>query len=89
MAGDGSEPESIWTYNPNFAAAVNFAVFYMVPTCVLFWQTLIKYRSWFFLCVLIGSVMEVAGYCVRSWSIKNQSSIVCHPSSLLFIDKSV
>ena len=40
----GGSGESIWLYSANFALAVNVAVFYLVPTLVLAWQTFIKYR---------------------------------------------
>ncbi|KAF2266624.1 RTA1 like protein [Lojkania enalia] len=67
--------ESIWTYPPSFALAIVVAIFYLVPTLILCWQTFIKYRSWFFLCVLIGSAIEVAGYIVRAVSIKHDREI--------------
>ncbi|KAF2740860.1 RTM1-like protein [Polyplosphaeria fusca] len=67
--------ESIWTYNPSFALAVVVGIIYFVPAAVLTWQTFIKYRSWFFLCVLIGSVLEVGGYIARAVSTKRLSDI--------------
>jgi hypothetical protein len=79
MAGGGSDSESIWLYNPSFALAIVVAIIYLVPTSVLTWQTFIKYRSWFFLCVLIGSALEVGGYIIRAVSARDQSSIVCNP----------
>lgn len=77
----GGKGESIWLYSASFVLAVNVAVIYLVPTLVLLWQTLIKYRSWFFLCVLIGSALEVGGYAMRAVSAKRPSEIV-GPSSL-------
>jgi hypothetical protein len=72
MAAD----ESIWTYNPSFALAIVVTIIYAIPTAILAWQTLIKYHSWFFLCVLIGSALEVGGYSVRAVSTKKLSDIV-------------
>lgn len=68
--------ESIWLYSPSFALAIVVAIIYAVPTFILAWQTFIKYHSWFFLCVLIGSALEVAGYSVRAVSAKRLSDIV-------------
>ena len=68
--------DSIWTYNASVTLAIVVAVIYLVPTLVLSWQTFIKYRSWFFLCVLIGSALEVGGYIARAVSAKHVSEIV-------------
>lgn len=72
MAAD----ESIWLYSPSFALAIVVTIIYAVPTAILAWQTIIKYHSWFFLCVLIGSALEVGGYSVRAVSTKKLSDIV-------------
>lgn len=72
MASD----DSIWTYTPSFALSIVVAIFYLIPTLVLAWQTLFKYRSWFFLCVLIGSMIEVGGYACRAVSTKRVNEIV-------------
>jgi len=81
MANDKSndDNDSIWLYNASTALAIVVAVLYLVPTCVLFWQTIIKYRSWFFLCVFIGSCLEVGGYIARAISSKQVTEIVCTP----------
>ncbi|KAF2467091.1 RTA1-domain-containing protein [Lindgomyces ingoldianus] len=71
MASD----ESIWMFSCSTALAIVVSIFYLIPTLVLTWQTFIKYRSWFFLCVLIGSALEVGGYIARAVSSKQVSSI--------------
>jgi hypothetical protein len=68
--------DSIYSYNPSVPLAIVVACFYGIPTLVLAWQTFIKYRSWFFLCVLIGSVIEVGGYACRVVSAKSVTEIV-------------
>lgn len=74
--------QSIWSYSPSFALAIVVAILYLIPTLVLAWQTLFKYRSWFFLCVLIGSAIEVGGYACRAVSAKQPREIVRpHPIS--------
>lgn len=71
--------DSIWLYDCSTALASVVAVIYLVPTLVLTWQTFIKYRSWFFLCVLIGSAFEVGGYIARAVSSKQVTEIVSNP----------
>ncbi|KAF2178137.1 RTA1 like protein [Zopfia rhizophila CBS 207.26] len=66
----GSDSESIWLYTASFPLAIIVAIIYLIPTLILTYQTLFKYRSWFFLCVLIGSVLEVGGYIGRAVSTK-------------------
>jgi hypothetical protein len=68
--------DSVWTYDPSFALAVVAALIYLVPATLLTWQTAVKYRSWFFLCVLVGAILEVGGYITRAVSTKRVSEIV-------------
>ncbi|KAE8441896.1 hypothetical protein EG329_004202 [Mollisiaceae sp. DMI_Dod_QoI] len=78
MANDSnsnSDSDSIWLYNPNFPLSIVFAVLYLIPTVIQFWQTCIKYKSWYFVVVFVGACLEVAGYVVRAVSIKNLDSI--------------
>lgn len=72
MAAD----ESIWLYSCSTALATVTAIIYLIPTIVLFWQTVFKYTSWFFLCVLIGSALEVGGYIARAVSSRRVTEIV-------------
>ncbi|CAO2658737.1 Nn.00g064600.m01.CDS01 [Neocucurbitaria sp. VM-36] len=77
--------DSIWMYTPSIALAIVVAFIYLVPTLVLAWQTFIKYRSWFFLCVLIGSAIEVAGYVCRAVSAKLVAEIPPYATSSALI----
>jgi RTA1 like protein len=79
---DGS---SVYFYNPSFGAAVLFAILYLIPTLVLFYQTCFRYRTWYFLCVPIGSLLEVGGYIARGISVKNQSQVPPYATSLSLI----
>ncbi|KAF2491019.1 RTA1 like protein [Lophium mytilinum] len=67
--------DSIWLYTPSTALAIVVATLYLIPTSLLFYQTILKYRSWFFLCVLIGSCLEVGGYIARAVSTKQVTEI--------------
>jgi len=73
MANDKSN--SIWSYNPSIALAIAVAILYLIPTCILFWQTVIRYRSYFFLCVVFGSALEVGGYIARAVSTRQVDEI--------------
>lgn len=87
-----TNPNSIYQYTPSTALAIVVAIIYLIPTLILGYQTLFKYRSWFFLCVWIGSAIEVAGYIVRAVSTKNVSDIVSTlsgPQSVFFPDPSL
>jgi len=67
---------NVWMYPPSFALAVLATVFYGIIFIWITYLTIIKYRAWFFLCVVVGAVVEVAGYAIRCYSIKNPSEIV-------------
>ncbi|KAK4097367.1 RTA1-domain-containing protein [Parathielavia hyrcaniae] len=69
------EPTSIWMYNPSFAVAVLATVLYGLVFLFISYLTLIKYRAWFFTCVVVGAAIEVAGYALRCYSIKNPTDV--------------
>jgi hypothetical protein len=73
-------PESVWMYTPSFALAVIASILYGIIFIEITYLTLIKHRAWYFLCVPIGAAIEVAGYALRCYSIKNPTEIVRHPS---------
>jgi hypothetical protein len=81
MANDTTST-SIFLYNPTFALSIVFAVLYLIPLSIQSWQTILKYKAWYFVVVVIGAVLEVAGYIVRGVAIKNISSIVCTAAAL-------
>lgn len=67
---------SIYFYNPVLAPAILFAVLYTVPTVTLFWQTCIKCRALYLLCLPIGGLFELAGYISRAYSVQHVTDIV-------------
>jgi hypothetical protein len=71
-----ADQESIWMYDPSFPLAVIGTVVYGITFLVLAYLTLIKYRAWFFIVVVVGSAIEVAAYNLRVYSAKHQSEIV-------------
>jgi len=75
--------ESIWLYSANTPLAIVTATIYLVPTLILAYQTAFKYRSRFFLCVLVGSSIEVGGYIARAVSSRRVTEIVRHQNHSL------
>lgn len=71
-------------YNPSFALAIIGTIVYSIIFLVISYLTLIKYRAWFFIVVVIGSAIEVAAYVLRSYSAKNQSEIGPFVNTLTF-----
>jgi hypothetical protein len=72
-------PKDVWFYNPSFALAVVGIIIFQVPIAVLLYFTLRHskgYRHRYFVCVLIGAVLEELGYIFRAISIKHQTSRV-------------
>ncbi|KAI8687270.1 hypothetical protein NCS56_00299500 [Fusarium sp. Ph1] len=79
-----ADKESIWMYNPSFALAIIGTIVYSIIFLVISYLTLIKYRAWFFIVVVIGSAIEVAAYILRSYSAKNQSELGPFVNTLTF-----
>ncbi|KAF6523822.1 hypothetical protein HZS61_012321 [Fusarium oxysporum f. sp. conglutinans] len=69
------DQESIWMYDPSFPLAVVGTVVYGIIFLAIAYLTLIKYRAWYFIVVVIGSAIEVAAYSLRIHSVQNQSEI--------------
>lgn len=74
MAKENSD--SIWLYSPSFALSIVAAVLYSIPMALQFWQTVIRYKAYYFIVVLVGACLEVGGYAARAISIKQSSQIV-------------
>lgn len=68
--------DSVWLYEPNVPLAIIGSVVYGVLFVAITYQTFIKYRSWWFTAVVVGSAVEVAGYILRAYSTKNQTELV-------------
>lgn len=75
-----THPDSIWLYDPNLPLAIVATVLYAIPLLIQFWQSVFKYKSYYFIVVFLGALLEVGGYAVRTASIKDESSIVIPPS---------
>jgi hypothetical protein len=68
--------DSIWLYDANFPLAIVGAIIYSIPTVIQFYQTVIQYKAYYFLVVLVGACLEVGGYAARAVSIKQKTEIV-------------
>ncbi|KAH7151907.1 RTA1 like protein-domain-containing protein [Dactylonectria estremocensis] len=71
-----ADSDSVWMYNPSFALSVIGTVVYGIIFLIISFQTLIKYRAWFFLVVPIGAALEVVAYILRTYSTKNQTALI-------------
>lgn len=82
-----SDPnQSIWLSHPNFALTIVGAVLFSIPMIIQFIETIMIYKSYSFIVVLIGACLEVGGYIARAVSIKQPASIVC-PTEPPFLAK--
>ncbi|CEI40804.1 hypothetical protein FVEN_g1506 [Fusarium venenatum] len=70
-----ADEQSIWMYNPSLPLAIIATIIYGIIFLILAYQTLIRYRAWFFIVVVVGSAIEVAAYNLRTYSIQNPSEI--------------
>lgn len=74
--------ESIWMYDPSFPLAVVGTVVYGIIFLAIAYLTLIKYRAWYFIVVVIGSAIEVAAYNLRIYSLTNTADAFCPDAHL-------
>ncbi|KAM7204932.1 RTA1 like domain containing protein [Naviculisporaceae sp. PSN 640] len=86
-SGTAPAPEetSVWQYNPSFALAVLASVLYGLIFLAIFYLTIIRYRSWYFTCVVVGAAVEVAGYALRCYSIKRPTEVAPFATTLSLI----
>lgn len=63
MANDTSTFH-FYNYNPSKAAAVAFAILFLLTSVFHLFQ-LVKLRTWYFIPVVIGGLMECIGYVAR------------------------
>jgi uncharacterized membrane protein len=68
--------DTVWTYTPSFPFAVLATVLYGLAFIYITYRTVIRYKTWYFLCVVVGAAIEAVGYAVRCVSIKNQGDVV-------------
>lgn len=76
-----AESDSIWMYNPSLALAIIGAIVFGIIFTITSYQTLIKYRAWYFVVVPIGATVELVAYIFRTYSVKNLSALVRLPLS--------
>ena len=75
---DAQEP-NMWPHGPVYPLAILATVLYGLAFLVMTFLV-VRHRAWYFSCVAVGAAIEVAGYALRSYSIKNPTSLVsCHP----------
>jgi hypothetical protein len=74
MADD--DAHVVWMYTPSFALSVLASVLYGLLFLCIFYLTVLKYRAWYFTCVVVGAGVEVAGYALRCYSIKQPTLVV-------------
>ncbi|OBT54038.1 hypothetical protein VE04_03543 [Pseudogymnoascus sp. 24MN13] len=63
-----------WSYSPSPAAAMIFLILFAITTL---WHIVIMFRrhAWYFTVLVIGGVLEIAGYVTRYLASKEQSNI--------------
>jgi hypothetical protein len=70
------DPNSIYFYSPSFPLTIVAAALYLIPTVILFYQRILRYKALYLLCVPIGAFMETVGYAIRAVSVRNVESVV-------------
>ncbi|TVY60215.1 Protein RTM1 [Fusarium oxysporum f. sp. cubense] len=66
-AGDGDAIFKLYRYDPSMAAAVIFIILFLSVTTLHTYQ-LVRTKTWFFCCFVIGGYMQVIGYIGRAVS---------------------
>lgn len=83
--------ESIYFYNPSLAASILFTILYFFPFLYHLYMTILapragKYnRFGYFIPILIGALLEVAGYATRSASVQQPSDVPLYAASSTLI----
>jgi len=75
-----TEECSIYFYEPSLAAAILFTVLYAIPT-VFTLHRINNTRTWYFLCVVVGGIFEIAGYALRIGSLKSPCNVGLYAAS--------
>ncbi|KAH8667977.1 RTA1 like protein-domain-containing protein [Tricladium varicosporioides] len=58
---------ALYHYNPSFAAAIVFAAVFAIST-VWHLYLMAKHRTWYFIPMIVGAILEVVGYAARAIS---------------------
>ncbi|KAJ9151320.1 Rta1 domain-containing protein [Pleurostoma richardsiae] len=70
-----ADDDVVWLYKPSLALAIVGTVLYSISWVWLSYLTIFKYRAWFFICVVVGALIEVVGYAIRCYSVQNQTQV--------------
>jgi hypothetical protein len=65
-----------WLYKPSTTLAIVATILFGCLTAAQFYLSVLKYRSWYFIWVFIGALLETIGYLVRIISTRNLSESV-------------
>jgi hypothetical protein len=86
-----SSPDSIYFYSPSLPASILFTVFYFFPFLYHLYMTVIApwlgkvRRVGHFIPLLIGALLEVAGYGIRCASVKKPADVALYAVSATLI----
>jgi hypothetical protein len=87
----GNPNDSIYFYNPSLGAAILFAILFIPPLAWHVWSVFFAprthgyVRTRYYIPLLIGAALEVAGYGVRCGSVKNPSDVGLYATSSSFV----
>ncbi|WYZ37870.1 hypothetical protein EsH8_II_001376 [Colletotrichum jinshuiense] len=79
-----SDKPVVWPYDPSFPLAVVGTVLYGIVFAWIFYLTVIRYRAWFFIVVVVGAAVEVTAYSLRGYSANNQTEIAPFVQTLTY-----
>ncbi|KAH8825953.1 RTA1 like protein-domain-containing protein [Flagelloscypha sp. PMI_526] len=78
------DPFLLYPYRPDVAAAAAFAGLFAITAVAHSWQC-VRYKTWYFLPLVIATWMQVLGYIIRIFSAKNPTSIPLYIVSVVLI----
>ncbi|KAK4654901.1 hypothetical protein QC762_406460 [Podospora pseudocomata] len=73
---------SVWMYSPSLPLAILFLILYFFACLYITYLTFYRYKTWYMTVFPLGALLEVAGYAVRIYSVKNQGNIAAFIATL-------
>ncbi|KAK0667543.1 RTA1 like protein-domain-containing protein [Cercophora samala] len=73
---------SVWMYSPSLPPAILFLILYFFASIYITHLTFYRHRTWYLTVIPLGAFLEVAGYAVRIYSVKNQGNIAAFITTL-------
>ncbi|KAK4160048.1 RTA1 like protein-domain-containing protein [Cladorrhinum sp. PSN259] len=73
---------SVWPYEPVFAPCIVFTAIYALLLLWISYLTFIRYRTFYFTVMPLGTSVEVLGYALRCYAVKNQTQLPPYITSL-------